>query len=249
MPPVAESANRRPQGKPRQRLRAAIDPDWNEAFQLRLLDWYAREQRDLPWRRTENPYQILVSEIMLHQTTVRTVIPYYERFLERYPTIRALAEAPLEEIKAITDPLGYKVRGQWLKRIAEEVVAYHDGQLPDTVEGLMALPGIGRYTAGAVASFAYRQDAPIADTNVIRLVSRLFALPSEVKGAQREKQLWALAEAIIPIGKGYVFNQALMDFGAQLCTARKPLCLLCPLLDLCQSRSPRPTPVVEFREG
>ena len=224
-------------------MRAVIDPELLATFQDELLAWYAAEGRDLPWRRTEDPYAILVSEIMLQQTQVRTVIPYYHRFLDRFPTLQALAAAPLDEVKTITDPLGYKVRGERLKRIAEAAVERYGGALPATEAELLELPGIGRYTAGAVRSFAYRDDAPILDTNVLRLLVRVFDPPREGGGAALLRRLWALAEAVIPEGKGYVFNQALMDFGAQVCTARRPICLFCALRPICGRWSPRPDAV------
>jgi A/G-specific adenine glycosylase len=224
-------------------VRAVIDGEVLESFQRELLAWYEAEGRDLPWRRTEDPYAILVSEIMLQQTQVRTVLPYYERFLDRFPSLQALAAAPLDEVKAITDPLGYKVRGERLKRIAETAVERYGGALPEGEDDLLALPGIGRYTAGAVRSFAFRQDAPILDTNVLRLLVRLFDPPHDGGGAALLRRLWALAEAVIPPGKGYVFNQALMDFGAQVCTARRPICLFCPLRPVCARWNPRPDAV------
>jgi len=226
-------------------VRALIDPDALATFQRELLDWYAAEGRDLPWRHTEDPYAILVSEIMLQQTQVKTVLPYYTRFLERFPDLRALAEAPLEEVKAVTDPLGYKVRGERLKRIAETAVERHGATLPSTEEELLALPGIGRYTAGAVRSFAFRHDAPILDTNVLRLLVRVFDPPRDGGPAALLRRLWALAAAIIPPGKGYVFNQALMDFGAQVCTARRPICLFCPLRPVCGRWNPPPAVTYE----
>ncbi|HEY7066087.1 MAG TPA: A/G-specific adenine glycosylase [Chloroflexota bacterium] len=228
-------------------VRAAIEAGALEYFQRELLSWYEAEGRDLPWRRTEDPYAILVSEIMLQQTQVRTVLPYYERFLERFPSLAALAAAPLDEVKEITDPLGYKVRGERLKRIAETAVERYGGSLPDSEQELLALPGIGRYTAGAVRSFAFRQDAPILDTNVLRLLVRLFDPPHEGGGAALLRRLWALAEAVIPPGQGYVFNQALMDFGAQVCTARRPICLFCPLRPICGRWNPH-ADVVSYEE-
>lgn len=198
-------------------------------FQQGILEWYRAFGRDLPWRHTRDPYKILVSEILLHQTMVKTVEPVYRRFLDRFPDVFALARAPLAEVKEITDPLGYKVRGQWLWRIARMVVEEMDGQFPDTLEGLLALPGVGRYTAGAVLSFAFGHDAPILDTNVTRLVGRYFGVNDEKPGADTRHRLWALAEAVIPAGLGPEFNQALMDMGALVCTARKPLCLYCPV--------------------
>jgi A/G-specific adenine glycosylase len=226
-------------------VRANIDPEVLATFQRQLLDWYAAEGRDLPWRRTEDPYAILVSEIMLQQTQVRTVVPYYTRFLERFPDLQALAAAPLEEVKEITDPLGYKVRGERLKRIAETAVERYNARLPDSEEELLALPGIGRYTAGAVRSFAFRQDAPILDTNVLRILVRVFAPPRDGGPAALLRRLWALAAAVIPDGQGYVFNQALMDFGAQVCTARRPICLFCPLRPVCGRWNPAPAVTYE----
>jgi A/G-specific adenine glycosylase len=221
-------------------VRAVIEVELLATFQRELLDWYAAEGRDLPWRNTQDPYAILVSEIMLQQTQVRTVLPFYQRFLERFPSLQALAEAPLPEVKAITDPLGYKVRGERLKRIAETAVERYGGSLPQTEEELLQLPGIGRYTAGAVRSFAFGHDAPILDTNVLRLLVRVFAPPREGGPALLLRRLWALAAAVIPPGEGYAFNQALMDFGAQVCTARRPMCLFCPLRPVCGRWNPAP---------
>jgi A/G-specific adenine glycosylase len=225
------------------RVRAVIDTERLAVFQRELLDWYAAEGRDLPWRNTEDPYAILVSEIMLQQTQVRTVLPYYQQFLERFPSIQALAEAPLPEVKAITDPLGYKVRGERLKRIAETAVEQYGGSLPQSEEELLQLPGIGRYTAGAVRSFAFGHDAPILDTNVLRVLVRVFSPPREGGPAALLRRQWALATAVIPPGKGYVFNQALMDFGAQVCTARRPVCLFCPVRPVCGRWNPAPDAV------
>ena len=224
-------------------MQAKIESSLLATFQQELLAWYAAEGRDLPWRRTDDPYAILVSEIMLQQTGVKTVIPYYTRFLERFPTLEALAAAPLDAVKEITDPLGYKVRGERLKRIAETAVERYGAALPRSEEELLQLPGVGRYTAGAVRSFAFRQDAPILDTNVLRLLVRVFDPPREGGPAALLRRLWALAAAIIPPGQGYVFNQALMDFGAQVCTPRRPLCLFCPLRPNCSRWNPRPTAV------
>lgn len=204
-----------------------------QSFQDGLLDWYRDHGRELPWRRRREPYAVIVSEIMLHQTTVATVTPVFERFLQRYPTLQALYEAPLPEVKAITDPLGYKVRGKWLKDIATYVVEECSGHWPTTVEGWMELPGVGRYTAGAVLSLAFGQDVPILDTNVKRVLGRFFGLPFSQPGADVSHRLWALAEAVIPSGQGRDFNQALMDFGAMVCTARKPACTICPLINHC----------------
>ncbi len=202
-------------------------------FRDGILEWYRREGRDLPWRHTRDPYNILVSEILLHQTTVRSVLPVYQQFLERFPTIEACAEGPLAAIKEITDPLGYKVRGSWIYEICRYIVTECQGVFPDTLDALLALPGVGRYTAGAVLSFAFEQDAPILDTNVNRLVGRFFGVDYRDQRAEIRHELWALAEAVIPLGQGAEFNQALMDMGALVCTAKKPLCLTCPLYRGC----------------
>lgn len=180
-----------------------------------------------------DPYAVIVSEIMLHQTTVATVHPVFLQFLQTFPDILALYHAPLEEIKAITDPLGYRVRGSWLKSIASYVVKECAGSWPQTVEAWMAMPGVGRYTAGAVLSLAFGHDVPILDTNVKRVLGRYFGLAYRDTQAEMLHRLWALAEAVIPPGQGRNFNQALMDFGALLCTARKPGCSNCPVATIC----------------
>jgi A/G-specific adenine glycosylase len=197
-------------------------------FRRHALDWYQANGRDLPWRRTRDPYAIVVSEIMLHQTQVSRVIPFYERFLQQYPTVEALARARQRDVKRLTDPLGYKVRGGWLHAIALHVAEERAGYFPQTLNELRRLPGVGRYTAGAVMSFAFHRDAPILDTNVARLLSRYFG----ARDSRRE--LWLLASRVIPRGKAYVFNQALMDLGALVCTARAPRCGSCPLRHGCR---------------
>ena len=202
-------------------------------FQNRLLKWYREHGRDLPWRRTANPYKILVSEVMLQQTQVERVIPKYHEFLEKYPTLSALAAAEPEEVRKAWYPLGYNIRPYRLHSIACEAVERYGGNIPKKHDELMSLKGIGRYTAGAVRSFAYNLDAPILDTNVMRVLHRIFVGTGDPK-AQKAK-LWALAEKSIPKGKGYDFNQALMDFGAMLCKARKPYCLLCPMREFCKA--------------
>ncbi|CAB1128947.1 A/G-specific adenine glycosylase [Candidatus Hydrogenisulfobacillus filiaventi] len=218
------------------KYRAVVAPGPLTLFRRELAAWYRRHGRDLPWRRTRDPYAILVSEVLLHQTQVRTVIPVYEAFLARFPTLDALAGAPLAEVKAITDPLGYKVRGRWLWEIARAVTARHGGRIPDSWEELLALPGVGRYTAGAVRSFAFGLRSPILDTNVERVLGRYFEVPAlgpGGRGAERRHHLWALAEAVLPEEGADQFNQALMDLGALICTARKPACLLCPVAGGC----------------
>ena len=204
-------------------------------FQRRLLSWYRRHRRDLPWRKTRDPYRILVSEIMLQQTQVDRVIPKYHEFLDRYPTLADLARAPAKEVKKIWYPLGYNIRPVHLQTIARETLARYDGRIPDDSKLLQSLKGIGRYTAGAILSFAYKKDAAILDTNVRRVLGRVFLGVKKLGRLKGNSILWALAETLIPKGKAYDWNQALMDFGATWCTARKPLCRLCPMRGFCKS--------------
>ncbi|HYM69277.1 MAG TPA: A/G-specific adenine glycosylase [bacterium] len=212
--------------------RIAVTPVRRLAFQRRLLAWYRRHQRDLPWRRTRNPYHILVSEIMLQQTQVPRVIPKYREWLRRYPSIEALAAAGTREVREAWYPLGYNVRPIRLREIAREAVRRHGGRIPRTREALLALKGIGPYTAGAVLSFAFKQDAPILDTNVRRVLRRVFAGD---RARPSERALWALAAEVLPRGRAYDFNQGLMDLGATVCTARRPRCGRCPLAKRCAS--------------
>jgi A/G-specific adenine glycosylase len=223
-----------------------IAPGRRRSFQRRVLAWYAAHGRDLPWRRTRDPYAILVSEILSHQTQISRVVPVYQKVLDRYPTVAAMARAPLAEVKAITDPLGYKVRGRWLHGAALQVADRFAGVFPDTIDELRRLPGVGRYTAGAVMSFAYRRDAPILDTNVARLLRRHFGLTAPARA--RTAELWTLAATVVPKGKGYLINHGLMDLGAVICRSRSPRCDRCPLRRSCDFRrkarqgSQRPLP-------
>ncbi len=205
-------------------------------FQRRLLKWYDECGRDLPWRRTEDPYKILVSEVMLQQTQVDRVIPKFHEFLQKYPTIQDLAEACPEDVRKTWSPLGYNIRPYRLHGIACETMERYGGSIPSTEDELLSMKGIGRYTAGAIRSFAFQKDAAILDTNVMRVLHRIFIGTGDPK--KQKPMLWMLSEKLIPKGKGYDFNQALMDFGAMVCTARKPLCLLCPMRNICQTVSP-----------
>ncbi len=176
---------------------------------------------------------MLVSEIMLQQTQVDRVIPKYHEFLEKYPNISALADAPAEEVQETWKPLGYNIRPVRLQSIAREVQAEYGGTIPDTPDTLQTLKGIGKYTAGAVSCFGYRKAVPLVDTNVDRLLQRVFYGKPHSSNTQEKNQSWALAEELVPGKQYYDYNQALMDFGAQVCTARKPLCLTCPLREIC----------------
>jgi len=200
-------------------------------FQKRLLGWYGEFGRDLPWRRTSDPYKILVSEVMLQQTQVDRVIPKFHEFLGKYPTLHDLAGAHPDDVRKTWYPLGYNIRPYRLHGIACEAVERYGGSIPSNAEELLSLKGIGRYTAGAIRSFAFNKDAPILDTNVMRVLHRIFIGKGDPK--KQKPELWVLSEKLIPRGKGYDFNQALMDFGAMVCSARKPLCLLCPMRNIC----------------
>jgi A/G-specific adenine glycosylase len=216
---------------------AALLPDAGarKRFQRRLLGWYARHRRDLPWRRTRDPYRVLVSEIMLQQTQVERVIPKYHEFLRRYPTFSRLARARPAEVRRSWYPLGYNIRPVNLQGIARETMARYAGRLPDNAAALRRMRGIGRYTAGAVLAFAYGHDAAIVDTNVRRVLGRVFLGPKRLKRLSGQKVVWALAESLLPPGRVYDYNQALMDFGAIWCTARTPRCRPCPMKGFCAS--------------
>lgn len=209
-------------------------------FRRRLLRWFAAHGRDLPWRHTRDPYKILVSEVMLQQTQVDRVRDFYGRFLKRYPTASILARARPHAVREQWEGLGYYARARNLHRASRAVVREHGGQFPMEVHALMDLPGIGRYTAGAVASFAFGQRAPILDTNVARVLRRVFGVTGEPLRAATRNALWALAEAALP-RKGHeqiwAFNQGIMDLGAMVCTARNPKCDQCPMADMCCAQS------------
>jgi len=210
-----------------------LDTSKVRAFQERLLAWFGRNGRDLPWRRTRDPYKILVSEVMLQQTQVERVREYYERFLREYPTVQDLAAARPARVRESWDGLGYYARARNLHAAARTIARRHGGHMPRRLEDLRALPGVGRYTAGAVASFAYGEAAPTLDTNVRRVLSRIFIRRRASTPAATERRLWALAEAVIPRGEVWAFNQALMDFGATVCVARNPRCPVCSVRSLC----------------
>ncbi len=201
---------------------------------LRLLSWYATEGRTLPWRENRDPYRIWLSEIMLQQTTVTAVIPYYQRFLQRFPTIESLADASLDEVISLWAGLGYYSRARNLHRAAQQIVAA-PGPFPDTLEGLLALPGIGRSTAGAILSIAFDKPAAILDGNVRRVLVRLFAWQEDPRSRRAEKQLWQWAEALVSDEHPHDYAQAIMDLGATVCVPRAPLCASCPLREFCQA--------------
>jgi len=200
-----------------------------------LMAWYARTARDLPWRRTRNPYAIWVAEIMLQQTQVETVKPYYTRFLERFGSVEVLARARLDSVLKLWEGLGYYARARHLHAAARYLCRHHAGRLPDTIEALRSLPGVGRYTAGAIASIAFGRDEPVLDGNVSRVLCRLYAIEQDPKSADCQERLWALAAAALPAGRAGTFNQAMMDLGARICLPRRPLCPDCPVRRHCRA--------------
>jgi A/G-specific adenine glycosylase len=213
--------------------RVRLDGETLRAFQTRLLRWFRRNGRDLPWRRTRDPYKILVSEVMLQQTQVERVRNYYRRFLREYPTVRDLAAAEPARVRESWEGLGYYARAKNLHATAQTVARQYGGRFPRRLEEVMDLPGVGRYTAGAVVSFAYGEPAPILDTNVRRVLSRVFVRRRPASAAKLDRRLWVLAEAVIPPDRVWEFNQSLMDFGATVCTARNPKCPTCLLRSIC----------------
>jgi A/G-specific adenine glycosylase len=214
----------------------ALDPQHKRQFQQRLQQWYYRQGRDLPWRRTTDPYAILVSEVMLQQTQVERVREYYQRFLQRFPSIPSLAAAPLEEVLAVWQGLGYYQRARHLHQAAQHIVAHHHGIFPNTFVEVAALPGVGRYTAGAVLCFAFGQRLPILDTNVQRVLERVFVRRRAKRPSAMQKRLWQLATEVLPEGKAaWVINQAMMDLGATVCAARNPQCAQCCLQTVCHA--------------
>ena len=204
-------------------------------FRQRLLTWYRRHGRDLPWRNTSDPYHILVSEIMLQQTQVDRVLPKYAEWLDKYPSFDALASASEEEVTATWYPLGYNIRPRRLQSIAREAVSRYGGQLPADEETLRSFKGIGAYTAGAIRSFAFGQRAAILDTNVARVLFRVFVGTGDQKSHAMTRHLWKMSESLVPLRHTFDFNQALMDFGAMVCVARKPRCLVCPMTKSCRA--------------
>lgn len=213
-------------------LPAASD---RQRFRRILLSWYRKNGRDLPWRKTDDPYHILVSEIMLQQTQVDRVLPKYDEWLDKFPSLAALAAAPLAEVSAAWYPLGYNIRPKRLHWIAREAVEKFGGELPSDEDTLRSFKGIGDYTVGAIRSFAFRERAAILDTNVARVLLRVFIGRGDTKAHAMKRRLWQLSHALVPRRDVFDFNQALMDFGAMVCVARKPKCLLCPMRRLCRA--------------
>jgi len=210
-------------------------PPERRRFRSRLLAWYGRHGRDLPWRRTDDPYHILVSEIMLQQTQVDRVLPKYAEWLDKYPSLDALARADENEVARTWYPLGYNIRPRRLQSIAREAIERYGGRLPADEQTLLSFKGIGAYTAGAIRSFAFRERAAILDTNVARVLFRMFVGTGDPKSHAMKRHLWTISETLVLMRHVFDFNQALMDLGAMVCVARNPKCLVCPMAKSCRT--------------
>ncbi len=206
------------------------------SLQSRLLAWYNKNKRTLPWRGHHDPYAVWVSEIMLQQTRVETVIPYFERWINLFPSVHVLAEASEQDVLNAWEGLGYYSRARNLHKAAKMLVRDYGGDLPRSAAELLRLPGIGKYTAGAIASIAFGADEPALDGNLKRVYARLFDVTEPVDSPRGEKRLWEIARQNLPKGRAGDFNQALMDLGSAICLPQHPRCLLCPVMDLCRAR-------------
>ncbi len=224
-------------------LPAEIQIENPKSLRTRLSRWFRAHGRDLPWRRTQDPYAIMVSEFMLQQTQVATVRDYYARWLARFPDFAALGAAGEADVLHVWQGLGYYARARNLHRAAQEVVVRHGGTLPDDLAAISALPGVGRYTAGAIASFAFDRSTPIIDGNIARVLARLLDLQEPIDTRRGSEILWQTAEALLPRRGGRLHNSALMELGALVCTPRQPQCLICPAREHCRAREPESLPV------
>jgi A/G-specific adenine glycosylase len=216
-----------------------------DAVALQLLKWFAQNARDLPWRRTTDPYAIWISEIMLQQTQVQTVIPYWERWMQQLPDVKALATAKFERVLKLWEGLGYYTRARNLHRAAQLLLEQHLGAVPQSHTELQGLPGIGAYTAGAICSIAFNQPTPILDGNVTRVLARLYGVHQNVKAPRTKARLWLKAQELITAAASArrvrgrrcaMFNQALMELGATVCRPKQPSCSVCPVAELCEAR-------------
>ena len=210
-----------------------LSPESYPPLRKRLLAWFDEHQRELPWRKNKTPYRIWVSEIMLQQTQVATVIDYYLRFMKQFPTVKKLAAAEEADVLKLWEGLGYYRRARQLHAAAKLVVENHKGKFPETFDEVLALPGIGRYTAGAILSISKDQQLPILEGNTIRLFARLMEMKSDPKTTANQRALWEFSESLLPAKRCGDFNQALMEVGNQVCSPKRPKCLICPIRDLC----------------
>jgi A/G-specific adenine glycosylase len=231
-----------------------LDPAWLLRIRDKLRDWYDQGHRALPWRETRDPYRILVSEMMLVQTTVAATIPYFHRFLARFPSVQSLADAPDTAVLKAWEGLGYYRRARQLQAAARTIVAEHGGTVPQSLDALRSLPGVGRYVAGAIRSFAFDLPAPIVEANTQRVLARLLAWEGDLASPKTIARLWRAAERLVPEQGAGAFNQAIMELGATVCAPKSPSCLLCPVAAECEARklgiqdrlpvkSPRPAPL------
>ncbi len=221
--------------KSAQAIQTSIDTHTVRRIRRALLAWYARNARELPWRRSRHPYPVWVAEIMLQQTRIEQGRPYFERFMEAFPTVEALASASEDAVLKLWEGLGYYARARNLHRAARLIAHERGGEFPETAEAWQALPGIGRYTAGAIASIAFGEAVPVVDGNVKRVLSRLFDIATPIGLAATERRLWALAGALVSPRRPGDFNQALMELGAIVCTPRVPSCTSCPVRGVCEA--------------
>ena len=234
------------------------DASWLRRFRTALRRWHLRNGRDLPWRNCRDPYKVWISEIMLQQTTVAAVKPYFERFLNRFPNVSQLATANEEDVLRLWEGLGYYSRARNLRKAAQAIVA-NGGEFPTAIESLLTLPGIGRYTAGAIVSFAFDRPAPILEANTLRLYCRLLGFRGDPRSTSGQRALWSFAEKLVPKQSPGEFNQALMDLGATVCTPTDPHCAGCPVASCCralaeQAQAEIPAPkrrpeITEIREA
>jgi A/G-specific adenine glycosylase len=229
------------------RSQTVTSPQNLAVFRRSLVRWFRCHGRDLPWRRTRDPYAILVSEIMLQQTQVATVIPYYHEWLQRFPDFASLAAASENEVLLAWQGLGYYARARNLQATARAVLHDHRGRFPRSIERMQRLPGIGKYTAHAVASFAFNQSVPIVEANTARVLTRLFNFHQSIDTGSGRRTLWQRAARVLPKFDGRTFNSALVDLGALICVAGKPKCNLCPVQAFCRARNPAALPVTKSR--
>jgi len=201
-----------------------------------LVAWFDREARDLPWRNTRDPYHVWLSEVILQQTRVDQGLPYYARFLQAFPTVEALAAAPEDAVMKQWEGLGYYTRARNLHKAAKAVVEQYGGKLPNTAELLQLLPGVGKYTAGAIASIAFAERAPVVDGNVKRVLARLYDIETAVEETETDRELWRMAAALVPPRRPGDFNQGMMELGARICTPKNPDCGGCPVAAYCEAR-------------
>lgn len=213
-----------------------LTPSLRQAFRRDLTAWFRVHQRDLPWRHRRTPYRVWISELMLQQTRVDQVIPYYQRFMKRFPRVQALAEAPRADVLKMWEGLGYYSRAIRAQETARHLVAQQGGRFPRTLDGLLALPGIGPYTAAAVGSLALGLDAAVVDGNVIRVLARVMAYDGDTRRPAVRARFQAWADELLPPGRAGEFNESMMELGATVCTPRRPACATCPLRHPCQAR-------------